>query len=96
MTTATAPAFRTFTREESSAIYNLHIERGNVISGKPGFVEVIYQSNTEKAYGFDADPEFVIDLIKIISYTDCAGISIGRLIHQAKQNGNLCAIQFVE
>lgn len=96
MTTTTAPVFRTFTREESSAIYNLHIEQGNIITGMPGFVEVIYQSNTEKAYGFTANPEFVMDLIEIISWTDCKGISLGRLIHQAKQNGNLESIESAE
>lgn len=96
MTTTTAPVFRTFTREESSAIYNLHIEQGNIITGMPGFVEVIYQSNTEKAYGFTANPEFVMDLIEIISWKDCKGISLGRLIHQAKQNGNLESIEVAD
>ena len=91
MTTATTtlPVFRTFTREESSAIHNLHIEH-------EGFVEVIFQSNTERAYGFDSNPEFVSDLIEIISYTDCKGISLGKLIAQARKNGNLVAIESAE
>lgn len=84
-----SPVFRTFTREESSAIHNLHIEH-------EGYVEVIFQSNTEKAYGFDSNPEFCADLVKIISYTDCAGISLGRLIAQARKNGNLVAIESAE
>lgn len=85
MTTATAPVFRTFTIDESSAIYNLHIEQ-------EGYVEVIFQSNTERAYGFNSNPEFCADLIEIISYTDLRGESLGRLIAQARRNGNLEAI----
>jgi hypothetical protein len=84
MATATLPAFRTFTREESSAIYNLHVEL-------EGFVEVIFQSNTERAYGFNADPTFCEDLIEAISYSDLP-ISVGRMIAQARRNGKLTAI----
>lgn len=84
-----SPVFRTFTREESSAIHNLHIEH-------EGYVEVIFQSNTERAYGFNSNPEFCADLVKIISYTDCAGVSLGRLIAQARANGNLVAIESAE
>jgi len=87
--TATLPVFRTFTREESSAIYNLHIEQ-------EGYVEVIFQSNTERAYGFDSNPEFVSDLIDVISHTDCKGISLGSFIAQARKNGNLVAIESAE
>ena len=93
---ANGAIYRTFDISESSAIYNLHVERGNIITGMPGFVEVIYQSNTEKAYGFTANPEFVMDLIEIISWKDCKGISLGRLIHQAKQNGNLESIEVAD
>jgi hypothetical protein len=80
--TATRPVFRTFTREESSAINNLHIEQ-------EGYVEVIFQNNTERAYGFTSNPEFCADLIDVISYTDLRGESLGRLIAQARKNGNL-------
>jgi hypothetical protein len=89
MTTATAPVFRTFTTAESSAIQNLHIEQ-------EGYVEVIFQNNTNRAYGFNSNPEFCADLIEIISYTDCKGISLGRLIAQARANGNLVAIESAE
>jgi hypothetical protein len=82
MATATAPAYRTFTREESSAIHNLHIER-------EGYVEIIFQNNTERAYGFAADPLFCADLIDIISYSDLRGESLGRVIDKARKNGNL-------
>ena len=84
MTTATLPVFRTFTREESSAIYNLHIER-------EGFVEVIFQSNTERAYGYDADPTFCEILIEVIRYSDLP-ISVGQCIAHALRNGKLTAI----
>jgi hypothetical protein len=95
MTTATASAsriaangavYRTFTIEQSSAIHNLHIE-------EEGYVEVIFQSDTSKAYGFDSNPYFISYLIDVISYTDCKGESLGRLIAKGRKNGNLIAIQ---
>lgn len=82
--TATAPAFRTFTREQSSAIYNLHVERG-------GFVEVIFQSNPSRAYGFTATPAFCERLIDAISYSDLP-YSIGKMIAEGRKNGNLTPI----
>jgi hypothetical protein len=84
-TTATRPVFRTFTTAESSAIYNLHIEQ-------EGYVEVIFQSNPNRAYGFNSNPTFCADLIDMISYTDLRGESLGRVIAQARKNGNLEAI----
>jgi hypothetical protein len=84
MTTATA-SFRTFTREESSAIHNLHIEQ-------EGYVEVIFQSNTDRAYGFNSNPEFCAKLIDAISYTDLP-YSIGKMIAEGRKNGDLIAIQ---
>ena len=87
--TATRPLFRTFTRDESSAIYNLHIEQ-------EGYVEVIFQSNTEKAYGFSSTPAFCEVLSYVISTPDLAPYiekqSIGKLIAQARRNGDLVAI----
>jgi hypothetical protein len=80
--TATAPVTRTFTVAESSAIQNLHIEQ-------EGYVEVIFQNNTNRAYGFNSNPEFCADLIDVISYTDLRGESLGRIIAQARRNGNL-------
>jgi len=73
---------RTFTVAESSAIQNLHIEQ-------EGYVEVIFQNNTNRAYGFNSNPEFCADLIDVISYTDLRGESLGRIIAQARRNGNL-------
>ncbi len=85
MTVTTAPAYRTFSTAESSAIYNLHIEQ-------EGYVEVIFQSNTGRAYGFNASVTFCEDLIDIISYSDLRGESLGRVIAQARKNGDLEAI----
>lgn len=87
MNATIAPAFRTFTREESSAIYNLHIEQ-------EGYIEVIFQSNTEKAYGFNSNPEFCARLIDAISYTDLP-YSIGKMIAEARKNGDMIVIEWV-
>jgi len=84
-TTRTAPAYRTFSTAESSAIHNLHIEQ-------EGYVEVIFQSNHNRAYGFNASVTFCEDLIDMISYTDLRGESLGRVIAQARKNGDLEAI----
>jgi hypothetical protein len=82
------PVFRTFTREESSAIHKLHIEH-------EGYIEVTYHSNTERAYGFDSNPEFCIELADIISYDDLKGISLGGFIDKAKKDGNMTRIEEV-
>jgi hypothetical protein len=101
MTTATATAsaahiaangavYRTFTREESSAIQNLHIE-------EEGYVEVIFHSNTERAYGFDSNPLFCEVLTEIISAPNLdpygLKVSLGALIAQNRKNGNLVVIE---
>ena len=83
MTTTTA-TFRTFTREESSAVRNLHIEQ-------EGYVEVIFHSNTEKAYGFNSNPEYCAKLIDAISWSDLP-YSIGKMIAEGRKNGDLIAI----
>ena len=99
MTTATATAtasaariaangavYRTFDISESSAIHNLHIER-------EGYVEVIFQSNHNRAYGFSASVTFCEDLIDIISYIDLRGESLGRVIAIARKSGDMEAIE---
>lgn len=83
--TTTCPVYRTFTREESSAIYNLHIEQ-------EGYVEVIFHSNTEKAYGFNSNPEFCVKLIDAISWVDLP-YSIGKMIAEGRKNGDLTPIE---
>jgi hypothetical protein len=86
-TTATAPAYRTFTRQQSSAIHTLHIEET--------YVEVIFQSNTDRAYGFDSNPEFTSKLIDAISWVDLP-YSIGRMIDQGRKSGDLMPIPTAE
>lgn len=85
-----SPVFRTFTREESSAIHNLHIEQ-------EGYIEVIFQSNTEKAYGFNSTPLFCEVLTEIISAPNLdpygLPVSLGALIARNRKNGNLVAIE---
>jgi hypothetical protein len=81
MTIAAAPIFRPFTREESSAIANIEID-GTA-------VEVIFQSNTDRAYGFDATPAFATHLAEVISSPDLLGLSLGRLINDARHSGDL-------
>ena len=76
--------YRNFTIEESSAIFNLHIEKN--------FVEVIFHSNTDRAYGFTADFEFCIRLVDAISYTDLP-YSVGKMIAQGRKNGDLTPIE---
>jgi hypothetical protein len=87
--TAAAAVYRTFSTSESSAIYNLHIER-------EGYIEVIFQSNTERAYGFSASPTFCEDLIDILSYSDLRGESLGRVIATARKNGDMEVIEYAD
>lgn len=84
MTTATAPIFRPFTIEQSSAIANIEID-GTA-------VEVIFQSNSDRAYGFDATPAFAARLADVISSPDLLGLSLGRLINDARRSKDLQAI----
>ena len=76
--------YRTFTTEQSSAIFNLYIEKN--------FVEVIFHSNTDRAYGFNCSSEFYIWLVYSISYTDLP-YSIGKMIAQGIKNGHLTPIE---
>jgi hypothetical protein len=82
--TTTAPIFRPFTAEQSSAIANVEID-GTA-------VEVIFQSNSDRAYGFEATPAFAAHLADVISSPDLLGLSLGRLISDARRNGDLQAI----
>lgn len=85
MSTITRPVYRTFTREESSAIHNLHIE-------SEGFVEVIFHSNTQRAYAFNSNPEFCAKLSAAISWVDLP-YSIGKMIAEGRKNGDLTPIE---
>ena len=82
--TTTAPIFGPFTAEQSSAIANVEID-GTA-------VEVIFQTNADRAYGCDATPAFAAHLAEVISSPDLLGLSLGRLISDARRNGDLQAI----
>jgi len=86
---ANGAVYRTFDISESSAIHNLHIEQ-------EGYVEVTFQSNTERAYGFSASVTFCADLIDILSYVDLRGESLGRVIAIARKNGDMEAIEYAD
>ena len=84
----TAPIFRTFTVEESSAIYNIEIDSN--------FVEIIFHSNTEKAYVFKGSDRFIAHLSEVIKSPDLLGFSLGSVIAKARKNGDLEQIVFPE
>lgn len=79
--------YRAFTREESSAIANLHIEANGDSSN--AYVEVIYQSNTERAYGFHAAPGIAAHLVWVICSPDLMGLSLGREIATLIRTGEM-------
>jgi hypothetical protein len=79
--TVSAPVTRAFTVAQSSAIANL------LIDGTA--VEVIFQSNADRAYGFDASLSFAARLVEVISSPDLLGLSLGRLIADARRSGDL-------
>lgn len=86
--TASATArviYRSFDVEQSSAIFNVEID-GN-------FVEIIFQSNTEKAYLFQGSDTFVAHLSEVIQSPDLLGLSLGSLIAKARKNGDLDYIE---
>ena len=88
MSTTTAPIYRTFTVEESSAIHNIEIDHN--------LVEIIFQSNTSVAYGFEASDEFVVILSDLIQSPDLLGVSLGKVISTARKNGELVALPEVD
>lgn len=83
-----APIFRTFTIEESKAIYNIEIDEN--------CVEIIYHSNTEKAHAFNATSRFAAHLTEIIKSPDLLGFSLGKVIDKAKKIEDLQRIEFTE
>ena len=83
-----APIYRTFTVEQSSAIYNIEIDEN--------CVEIIFHSNTEKAYAFDATSRFAAHLAEIIKSPDLLGFSLGAVIAKARKIGDLQIIEFPE
>lgn len=83
-----APIYRSFTVDQSSAIANVEID-GN-------YVELIFQSNTEKAYIFRGSDRFIAHLSAIIASPDLGGLSLGSMIAKARKNGDLEYIEFAE
>jgi hypothetical protein len=83
-----APIFRTFTVDQSKAIHNVEID-GN-------YVELIFQSNTEKAYLFKGTDSFIAHLSEMIQSPDLLGLSLGSTIAKARKNGRLEQIEFPE
>jgi hypothetical protein len=80
-TITNAPIYRTFSVDESSAIYNIEIDEN--------FVEIIFQSNTEKAYVFNGSNRFIAHLSEVIKSPDLLGFSLGSTIAKARKNGDL-------
>lgn len=79
------PIYRSFTVNESSAIANVEIEGD--------YVEISFQSNTEKAYIFNSDKKFTKHLCNIISSPDLLGLSLGSVISKARKSGELKEIE---
>ena len=84
--------YRSFTSEQSSAIANIHLE----CVENAGYVEVIYHTNPNRAYGFDANQHFCTVLLNVISDPDLSPygekVSLGSLIAQAIKFGQMTKI----
>lgn len=83
-----APIYRSFDVDQSSAIANVEID------GK--YVELIFHSNTEKAYIFRGSDRFIAHLSAMIQSPDLLGFSLGSTIAKARKNGDLEQIEFPE
>lgn len=81
----TRPIYRSFTVEQSSAIANVEID-GN-------FVEIIFQSNTERAYVFKGSDRMIAHLSAVIQSPDLLGFSLGSTIARARKTGDLSYIE---
>lgn len=83
-----APIYRSFSVDQSSAIANVEID-GN-------YVELIFQSNTERAYVFKGSDRFIAHLSAVIQSPDLLGLSLGSVIAKARKNGDLQQIELPE
>ncbi len=83
-----APIFRTFSIDESSAIRNIEIDED--------LVEIVFQSNHEKAYAFKATSRYVVYLTEILKSPDLLGFSLGSVIAKGRKVGDLQQIEFSE
>jgi len=84
----TAPIYRVFSVDESSAIHRIEIDEN--------FVEIIFQSNTEKAYLFQGSVRFIPHLTAMLQSPDLLGNSLGATIAKARKNGDLQQIEVTE
>lgn len=85
-TISTAPIYRSFSVEESSAIANVEIDQD--------LVEIIFHTNTEKAYSFRGSSRFIAHLTAMIQSPDLLGNSLGATIARARKIGDLEYIEF--
>lgn len=83
-----APIFRSFTKDQSSAICNIEIDEN--------LVEIIFHSNTEKAYAFRGNDYIIRHLTAMIKSPDLLGYSLGSTIAEARKVGSLEQIVFTE
>jgi hypothetical protein len=83
-----APIYRSFSVDESSSIANVEIDSN--------FVEIIFQSNTEKAYLFKGSDRLIPYLTEVIKSPDLLGQSLGGLYHKWRKSGDLEEIVFSE
>ncbi len=82
------PIYRTFTIEESKAIYNIEIDEN--------LVEIIFHSNTEKAYVYEGSDVAISKLTAMIKSPDLLGESLGKVRANLCKSGDLKQIEFVE
>jgi hypothetical protein len=85
---AQPPIFRTFTKEQSKAIHNIEIDSN--------FVEIVFHSNTEKAYVFKGNKYIIAHLSEMIKSPDLLGFSLGSTIAEARKVGSLEKLEFPE
>ena len=83
-----APIFRTFSIDDSSAIRSIEIDKDQV--------EIVFQSNHEKAYLFKATSRYVVYLTEILKSPDLLGFSLGSVIAKGRKVGDLQIIEFPE
>jgi len=84
----TAPIYRSFSVDESSSIANVEIDSN--------FVEIVFHSNTEKAYLFKGSDRLIPYLTEVIKSPDLLGQSLGGLYHKWRKSGDLEQIVFPE
>jgi hypothetical protein len=85
---AQPPIFRTFTVEQSKAIHNIEIDEN--------LVEIIFHSNTERAYVFKGNDYIIRHLSDMIKSPDLLGYSLGATIAEARKVGSLERLEFPE